>query len=83
MIFLNEVFSTQCISITLNNDDVSEPDETFTVTLMGIPDVTPPNVVFTNTTTTITVVDDDGGMQLKYTVAMTIVIMHNYLAVLS
>ena len=83
MIFLNEVFSTQCISITLNNDDVSEPDETFTVTLMGIPDVTPPNVVFTNTTTTVTVVDDDGGMQLKYTVAMTIVIMHNYLAVLS
>ena len=80
MIFLNEVFSTQCISITLMNDEISEPDETFTVTLMGIPDVTPPNVVFTSTTITVTVVDDDGGMQLKYPVAMTIIIisvLHN------
>ena len=75
MIFLNEVFSTQCISITLMNDDISEPDETFTVTLMGIPDVTPPNVVFTSTTITVTVVDDDGGMQLKYPVAITIIII--------
>ena len=61
VIFLNEEFSTQCISVTITNDEVIEPDETFVVTLMGIPDVTPPNVVFTNTTTTITVVDDDGG----------------------
>lgn len=60
-IFLNEAFSTQCISVPIMNDGISEPDETFTVTLMGIPDVTPPNVVFTRSMTTVTVIDDDGG----------------------
>ena len=72
VIFLNDIFSTQCISITLMNDEISEPNETFNVTIMRMPFVTRPNVVFTSSTITVTVVDDDGGMQLRYPVAITI-----------
>ena len=72
VIFLNDIFSTQCISIALMNDEISEPNETFNVTIMRMPFVTRPNVVFTSSTITVTVVDDDGGMQIRYPVVITI-----------
>ena len=57
--FLNQAFSSQCITITITNDDICEPDETFNVTI--IPDTPPPNLVLTSSSTTITIADDDGG----------------------
>ena len=48
--------STQCIDITITDDEVLEADETFTVTI----DVTTPGVMEGNNMTTVTIIDNDG-----------------------
>ena len=49
--------STQCTAITITVDDITEPEETFSVTLVPVSDF----VTVREITTSSVVIDDDDG----------------------
>lgn len=50
-----------CYRIPIRDDNITEPDEEFTVRLEPIPSITADNVEFVIPEAIITIVDDDGG----------------------
>ena len=52
--------STQCIDITITDDEVLEADETFTVTLTAMDPPMTQGVMVENNQTTVTITPDEG-----------------------
>ena len=53
--------SSRCLTITINNDDIYEEEQDFTISISGVTPITAVN--FTADTITVTI-QDDGGLGL-------------------